>query len=228
MMRKLLTLFTGTAILILSFFSITMKVNAETVYYENNEITLFAEEVMAANPEYTVVDKNDNEVTEIFRSWYLKEKKLTSEKMYDYLDQNDYALLYVKQNDSAKDSGIKSYGSKSGTKIFIDSFTAKINDVNRTVKFSTTITGNITYNYNTYEVISVYGMTISSSYSGTIYYNTHFFANGYSTSSYIPPDKTYGKITGNCSFYVEEYYGTPSVHTKFLKSVSHSFKIYSD
>lgn len=169
------------------------------------------------------MNTSNKEVTSEFLSWYSVDK--SKSEIFDYLDYNDWSFYKVEGNSNNK--LMRSFSSKSSYQVFTDSmYVTLIADQPCTAKFATTVSGTISYNDSTYDVVSVYGASISTKYVGNRPSFITFYADGYSTSTSISANKTYGYVTGNVSLYATSYPDSPLASKIVrLKYASHTLSI---
>lgn len=201
----------------------------DITYTKSSSFDDLVEEVSSQNNIF-ILDDKDNNVTDIFLKWY-GENKPTHE-VIDYLSKMNYSIMQI--NDIENHNSIdglnrspQAFETKSATRTFIDSFNAVLIDgQSQNVQFTTTISGTISYNANTYDVVDVYGESMNCVYTGNIPLLINFYASGYSTSTSISADKTYGNVTGSCSLYATLYPSNPPFSsTVYLKRITHTLSI---
>ena len=173
--------------------------------------------------EVVVLNETDRNVTSEFLNWYGDGKSENDVSIY--LNAHQYSFLETTINKSAR--GINAFETKNASRTFIDRFSGTFADQpSGNILFYTTVSGTISFNANTYDVVSVYGASVTSVYSGDILNFVNFYADGFSTSTSISADRTYGNVTGNCSLYANVYPDNPLVsQTKLISRVSHTLQI---
>ena len=191
--------------------------------YVNSDFSEMLDDVVNQGGLTEVVDEAENDVTGEFLKWY--ENGKSDIAVFDYLAENNMSFLTITSNKDTKSA--RSFETISKRQLFVDSFSAKlIDDKTQIVRFTTTLSGTITYNANTYDVVNVFSPSISTQYTGDYPMFVSFYADGYSVSTSISSDKTYGYVTGSCNLYATLYPDNPvATSTKLLKRVVHTMSI---
>ncbi len=178
---------------------------------------------MLSETEVIVLDDNDDDVTAIFQNWYGEGKN--EYDIANYLNINQFSFFQISSRDYTEKS-INSFETKSASRTFVDRFYGTFAEQSNDILFSTTVSGTISYNSNTYDIVNVYGATVNSVYTGDYFKFVNFYAAGLSTSTSISADRTYGYVTGSCSLYANEYPDHPMTSKiTLLGRVSHTLSI---
>lgn len=191
---------------------------------ENPTICELAEQVKKTN-NTTVLDAENKNVTSQFLLWYGTVK--SEQEILEYMDKNHYSF-YTLIDHKKSSSAARSFESKYASQVFVDSFAANlIDDQPYTVRYTTTVSGNISYNANTYSVVQIYGTRVFTTYSGNYPLFVNFYADGYSISTSTSSDKSVGYVTGYSSLYATLYPDNPIVSTtRMLRRASHTLAIH--
>lgn len=213
-----------TSILCICMFCSSLCIFAEDqIITENPTIIELADQVKM-HTDTSVLDVRNKNVTSTFLLWYDNNK--SEQEILEYMDMNHYSF-YTLINRKNTSSLARSFESKYASQVFVDSFVANLIDNQPcTVRYTTTVSGNISYNANTYSVVQIYGTKVFTAYSGNYPLFVNFYADGYSISTSISSDKSAAYVTGYSSLYATLYPDNPIVATTMmLRRVSHTLEI---
>lgn len=213
-----------TSILCICMLSSSLCIFAEDQIINQNPTILELANQVKMHTDTSVLDARNQNVTSKFLLWYDNNK--SEQEILEYMDINHYSF-YTLISRKRTYSLARSFESKYASQVFVDSFVANLIDNQPyTVRYTTTVCGNISYNANTYSIVQIYGTSVFTTYSGNYPLFVNFYADGYSTSTSTSSDRSVGYVTGYSSLYATLYPDNPIVSTtKLLRRVSHTLAI---
>ena len=213
----------------LSFLSLFFHTTVIRAYEKNDtDIVSVIFELSKGNNEYRILNSDDKDVSKEFLEWYHSQENAGNDTVIDYLCDNCLSICHIETGNTDSNENLKGFSTKTVTKTYVDRITRLINGESKSLKFTTTLRGTISYNVNTYEVVSVYGTSMTTVYTGNLIMFAEFYASNYSIQTSIPSDHSYGQVRGSCNVYVTEYPGTLGETTRNLGTLTHTLKIYGD
>lgn len=222
MIKKIIISLIFSLALILTCASTSAECN-EIINVSNSKEREIIQKIMDHDDKYSVQDYEGNDFTLQFLDWYYSHE-FGENEIFDYFISNNLSI--VKTEEILTFS--RAIGeAKTVTNTYYDFGQIYIEYLQEDVYFTfeTVLRGSITYNVNTYEVLTHYGKNIAMQNISYQPMASWIFGDSFSTSGSIDYSKSYATISG--SYNVKLTYGVGSVQpiTYNVKRISHSFRI---
>ena len=205
------------AIVAVLVFSISLPV-LNPVHAEDKAADLGITEMiqnMKKNGRTVIVDRAKDDVTESFMKWYGRGRM--ENDVLEYMISNDLSFLMEWDK-----SYTGRFETRTVTQLYVDSFSYRNNNNTLKVYYTTEISGTVTDNADTYDVVNVFSPTVTVHVKSD---DADVYPNGYSVSAAVSTDRTCGEVRGIFDLYAGSSSDRDTSSARQLKRVVQVMKV---
>lgn len=223
MIKKIMLSLIISSVLLLTSQSTYAEYNGLNNTNYSNEKAII-QKLIDQDDKYSVQDCEGNDLTSEFLIWYNQSQDKAMNEIFDYFISNDLSIVKTEEiltmNRAIGEAKTVTNTYYEFGQIYLD---IPQEDVYFT--FETVLRGSITYNVNTYDVLTHYGESITMQNISYFPMNSWIFGDSFTTSGTIDYSKSFATVSG--SYNVKLTYGAGSAQpiTYNVKTIRHSFQI---
>lgn len=209
--------------------SSVLMITCSFAYAENNEINYNKEKqliqkLVSQDDNYSVQDCEGNNLTSEFLMWYNQSLDITMNEIFDYFIANNLSIVKTDEILTVN-RAIGEAKTITNTYYEFGQIYLEIPKDDVYFTFETVLRGSITYNVNTYDVLTHYGESITMQNISYFPMSSWIFGDSFTTSGTIDYSKSFATISGSYNVKLTYAAGSAQPITYNVKTIRHSFQI---